>query len=421
MGRREPAGAGGPLEVYAAGFQVELERRGYAPVSVRHRVTQLMQLSRWMRRVGLAVGELDDVHAARFVAARRAEGRVTWVSRSSVELPLGYLRGVGAAPDAGTARAGSLEHHLGHHLGDHLGEYRGYLVHERVLAADTIRAYLRVADSFFRDVDQRHGDEGLGRLRASDVTRFVVVVCAGSSVPSAKKTVTALASLLRYLHVVGVTDRPLADALPTVAGHRRAGVAGELAAADVARLLSSCDRRRDVGRRDYAILMLLCRLGLRAGEVAALTLEDVDWRHGEILIRGKGGREEVLPLPADVGEAVACYLSGAHRRVPTGCRAVFVQIVAPEGPLKTSGVRNVVSRAALRAGLPAMGPHLLRHAAATELLRQGAGLPEVAQVLRHRQLQVTAGYTAVAPPALRELARPWPSIPGEPSGQVRDE
>lgn len=390
----------GPLEAYAPGFRGELVRQGYAAASVRSRLTQFMELNRWMRQEGLALGVLDEVHAARFLAARRAKGRVTWVSISSLGLPLRYLRGVGAVPPVDTSAKGTP--------GRRLQKYRGYLVSERALAPDTVRAYLRVAASFFDEVGHRYGDGELGSLRESDVTEFVVAVCARSSVASAKKTVTAMASLLRYLHLAGVTDRWLGPALPKVAGYRREVSADGLGAAEVARLLASCDQRRSVGRRDHAILTLLSRLGLRAAEVAALTLEDIDWRHGEITIRGKGDRHERLPLPTDVGEAVACYLRGDRGEVPSGCRALFVRAIAPQGAVKTSSVRDVVSQAARRAGLPAMGPHLLRHAVATELLRRGAGLPEVAQVLRHRQLQVTARYAAVDPAALRPLARPWP-------------
>lgn len=399
MRRQQSVNAAGPLEVYAPGFREELLGRGYASTSVRHRLAQFRALSRWMRDEGLAVGALDDAHAARFVAARRVTGRVTWVSAASVALPLEYLRGVGAvAENVDSSPADTVEQLL--------ERYHGYLVTERALAADTISAYQRIARSFCREVAQR--PDGLDDLRAADVTTYVVAACARSGTATAKKTVTALACLLRYLHVAGVTDRPLAAALPKVAGHRRGPLPRELDAADMARLLSSCDRRRGVGLRDHAILMVLCRLGLRAGEVAALTLDDIDWHRGEIVVRGKGHRYERMPLPADVGEAVVCYLRRGRRRVPPGCRTVFLRATAPEGPLTTSGIGDVVTHAAGRAGLPTMGPHLLRHAAATDLLRRGASLPEVAQVLRHRGTQVTAAYATVAPAALRELARPWP-------------
>jgi integrase len=175
--------------------------------------------------------------------------------------------------------------------------------------------------------------------------------------------------------------------------------------AAIARLLASCDRRRTVGRRDYAILLLLARLGLRAREVAALELEDVDWRRGEILVRGKGGRQDRLPLPGDVGEAIVSYL---RRRPRQESRALFVRVVAPSGALERSAVSGIVRSACTRAGLPRVGAHRLRHTTATEMLKAGASLPEIAQVLRHRDQKTTSRYAKVDRKALRALARPWP-------------
>jgi site-specific recombinase XerD len=177
-------------------------------------------------------------------------------------------------------------------------------------------------------------------------------------------------------------------------------------AGQVSRLLHSCDQRTVMGRRDYAILVLLSRLGLRVGEVAALTLDDVDWRHGEIVIRGKGGRRERLPLPADAGQALAGYLSGG--RPALASRLLFLRVLAPRDGLSPTGIATVVRAACDRAGLPRAGAHRLRHSAASEMLRAGAGLPEVAQVLRHASLATTAIYAKVDRAALRSLARPWP-------------
>lgn len=173
------------------------------------------------------------------------------------------------------------------------------------------------------------------------------------------------------------------------------------------RLLSSCDRRRTVGRRDHAILLLLFRLGLRAGEVAAITLDDIDWRAGEFLVRnGKGGRQERLPLPADVGEAIVSYL---QRRSRTGERALFLRVVAPKGAIRGSAVSAVVRLACKRAGLsPSVGSHALRHTAAIEMLRAGATLQEIGEVLRHQEPRTTARYAKVDRKTLRRLARPWP-------------
>jgi len=176
----------------------------------------------------------------------------------------------------------------------------------------------------------------------------------------------------------------------------------------MSRLLRSCDRRRGVGRRDYAILMLLARLGLRAGEVGALTLDDIDWRHGELLVRGKGDRHEQLPLPTQVGEAVAAYLQRGRPRRDDGCREVFLRARAPWVPLGLTGVQTVVRNASVRSGLGIFGPRRLRHSAATTMLRSGMPLTAVAQVLRHHDTRVTTVYVDVDEAALAGLARPWP-------------
>jgi integrase/recombinase XerD len=321
------------------------------------------------------------------------------VSPGSLAVPLGYLRGAGAVPPEAIVAAGDGAEEL-------LEAYRVYLVAERGLVATTVAAYVRIARLFCRAVPARPG--GLGGIRAADVTAFLVVMSGRASFPAMSMTVTALASLLRYLHVAGVIAAPLAGALPAVAGWRAGPPQRGLEAAEVARLLSGCDRRRAAGRRDYAILLLLARLGLRAGEVAALRLDDVDWHHGELVVRGKADRHERFPLPADAGAAVAAYLRRGRPRAAAGERALFLRFAAPSGPVTPGAVKMVVRHAARRAGLAAFGPHRLRHRAATATLRAGAPLGEVAQLLRHRTLAVTASYARVDPGALRELARPWP-------------
>jgi len=247
------------------------------------------------------------------------------------------------------------------------------------------------------------GLEGLG---AAEVAEFVGRECPARSIGSAKMLVTVMRSLLRFLHVAGYTPASLVTAVPGVAGWRGGGLPKALASAQVARLLAGCDRRRGVGRRDFAIVLLLARLGLRAGEVAAMRTDDIDWRRGELVVRGKGRREERLPLPVDVGEAVVGYLRRGRPRA--GDRVLFRRACAPLGPLGVSGVKWVVRRACDRAGLARVGPHRLRHTAATQMLRAGGGLAEVAQVLRHRSLSTTAIYAKVDRATLAGLALPWP-------------
>jgi integrase/recombinase XerD len=198
---------------------------------------------------------------------------------------------------------------------------------------------------------------------------------------------------------------PLASAVPSAARWSGASLPRGLTRGQVTALLSSCDQRQATGKRDYAILVLLARLGLRAAEAAALRLDDIDWRAGEIVVRGKGRSEERLPLPSDVGAAIAAYLRGRPCRPE---REVFLRACAPLRGLSPDGVSEVVRAASERAGLGSFGSHRLRHTAATEMLRAGASLPEVAQVLRHRSVATTTIYAKVDHLSLRELAMPWP-------------
>jgi site-specific recombinase XerD len=213
-------------------------------------------------------------------------------------------------------------------------------------------------------------------------------------------------ALLRYLHLTGVTATGLAGAVPSAASWPAGCLAQPIDRRQAARLLSSCDRRTAVGRRDFAVLTLLLRLGLRVGEVAALELTDVDWRHGEILVRGKAHREERLPLPADVGQAVAGWLRRGRPRC--ACTHVFTTLIAPRRDLSGKAVSAIVRRAGQRCGV-VVTAHRLRHCAATELLRSGASLPEVGQVLRHASMLSTAIYAKVDRAALSTVVRPWPA------------
>jgi site-specific recombinase XerD len=380
--------------LYAQGFQAELEARGFASTSVGFRLRQLKALNRWLIDSHLTVHDLDSACVDRLVASRRAKGLATFVSTANFSLLLSYLR------DADVALPEKIDE-----VGRLLDRYRAYLVTERALAPTSIRNTVHVADLFCRDLEARHRRPE--DLSAGDVATYVVAVCERSSMGWSKKTVAGLGSFLRFLHVSGVTSKPLRDALPKVAGHRRT-LPCELTEGDVGRLLSGCDRSRDVGLRDHAIVMLLWRLGIRADEVARLTVNDIDWRRGEITIRGKGNRRELLPLPVDVGQAVVAYLRDGRHRVPPGCRALFVQVRAPEGAMTSQGVSDVVFRLARRVGTAAIGPHRLRHGAATQMVRHGASWAEVAQVLRHRNMAVTVSYITVDPALMAELARPWP-------------
>ena len=397
MGYSKRLGVTGPLVAYRDGFVEDLAGKGYTTASAMKQVCLLADLSRWLERRALGAGHLRPAQAEEFLSARRAEGYTALLSGQGLAPLLGYLRGLGAAPVAAEPAASTPAEIL-------VQEYRAYLAHERRLAASSIERYLGPARLFVSERERRDGLD-LEHLTASDVTAFVVSQCRTRRRGSAKVLVTALRSLLRFLFLQGYTTCPLAQAVPTAAGWADQSLPRALGAGAVTALLNSCDRHTVAGMRDFAILTLLARLGLRAGEVAALTLEDIDWHHGEMVVRGKGGRRERLPLPADVGEAVVTYL---RHRPGFACRALFLKVRAPVTGLSSDGVQDVVRGACLRAGLPPAGAHRLRHHAATAMLACGASLTEVGQVLRHDRLVTTNLYAKVDRAALRSIAQPWP-------------
>ena len=388
----------GPLVAFEAGYVGWLVERGFRPGAVAERLGQFRALSRWLGARGLPVAELDPGRVEEFLDARRAAGYRSYVAASSVRLPLEYLIEIGVAPLVAASTAPSPVDRL-------LEEYRRYLLLERRLADTTIAGYEGVARVFLEHRVRRCGGLELERLSAADVSEFVAFECRRLTEGAARGQVAKLRPFLVYLHVTGRTGRPLRWAVPKVADMRGRAMPCALDSEAVAGLLASCDRAQMVGCRDYAILLLLVRLGLRSVEVAAMQLDDIDWRAGEIVVRGKGGRQDRLPLPADVGEAIVSYL---QRRPPSASRAVFVGMLPPAGALTREAVGSIVTAACSRAGLPRAGAHRLRHTAATRMLRAGCSLAEIGQVLRHEQLRTTAIYAKVDYAALRTLALPWP-------------
>jgi integrase/recombinase XerD len=384
----------GPLARYAGGFRAELAARGYASSSAAGLLQLMAQVSRWLDEQGLNGHDLRPGVVQEFLEARRAAGYRRWLSSRSLRPLLDHLRGFGVAPAVAVDPLAPV-----------LAAYRAYLVEERGLAASTVRNYLDVARRFVSRVDEP--DRTLRDLTGAEVSQFVLAECQARNVGSATIVVVAMRALLRFLHLAGITATGLAGAVPPAASWRASALPQPIDRRQAALLLSSCDRRTAVGRRDFAVLTLLLRLGLRVGEVAALELDDVDWRHGEILIRGKGRRVEQLPLPVDVGQAVAAWLR--HGRPRCSSTRVFTTLLAPRQGLSRKGISAIVQRAAHRSGVVTTA-HRLRHTAATELLRSGASLPEVGQVLRHASMLSTAIYAKIDHAALSAVARPWPGV-----------
>jgi integrase/recombinase XerD len=392
-------GMAGPLAAFAPGFGSELVARGYRPGSAAAQLQLMADASAWLAARGMGPGDLTEALVARLMDERRASGRSRLFSSRALSPLLEYLRGLGVVPPTEPATPLTAVEAI-------VERYSSYLLGRRGLAPSTVRNYVGVARVFLTWREQTSGGLCLDGLDAAAVSEFVLEEARRSCVGSAKCMVTRLRALLRFLHVEGEIEQALADGVPSVAGWRLASLVKALDRRSVARLLASCDRRTRVGRRDFAIIALLSRLGLRAGEIAALQLRDLDWRVGELLVRGKGSRQERLPLPADVGETLAGWLArGRPRRESV---FVFTRVRAPYGGLSAGAVSQIVRRACRRAGLPVVGAHRLRHTAATEMLRAGGSLTEVGQVLRHRGRDVTSIYAKVDRLALAAVVMPWP-------------
>ena len=387
----------GPLAPYAAAFGEYLAGSSYAVRSAEAHLLLMARLSRWLGQVPLDPGELGRARVDEFLSWNRAEGYRFPKSARGAEPLLVFLRGLGVVPDLLPPPLSASEQLL--------ERFRVHLAAERGLAEGTICNYVHAGRLLFRALDGS-GEVDLGALSAAQVSGFVMAECRNRGIAAVKNLVNGLRSLLRFLYLEGITASPLAGAVPPVSGWTGGGLPRGVDAASVRALLASCDRRTAKGSRDFAILTVLSRLGLRAGEAAALDLDDIDWPAGQVLVRGKASRLERLPLPADVGEALAGYLTTGRPRCEE--RALFLRVLAPHRRITTGAISVIVHSACARAGLDPIAAHRLRHTVASELLRHGAGLPEIGQLLRHRSAAVTSIYAKADTAALRQLARPWP-------------
>lgn len=386
----------GPLAEHAGAFGDQLLLAGYPPERAVRHVQLLAHLSRWMEDRGLGQDDLCEELLGEFLQARREAGYWGRPSLGWLTKLLGLVPGVEVAP-ARRRQPTALDQLI--------ERYRRYLGQERGLANGTIRGYVDTAALFLGRFEGGDGGLDLSAVTGEAVICFVVDQRRRRSLGSAANVVTALRSLLRFLSLEGLVARGLADAVPAVSVPK-GFLPRALSPGTITALLNSCDCSSAVGKRDSAVLTLLSRLGLRAGEVAGLVLHDLLWSEGQVVVRGKGPRRERLPLPVDAGEALAAYLIAG--RPASGSRRVFLQVQAPFGPMTASNVTRIVRSACQRAGLPPVGAHRLRHSAATSMLHAGASLAEVGQVLRQTTLSTTAVYAKVDRVALRSLARPWP-------------
>jgi integrase/recombinase XerD len=388
----------GALAPYQDAIWADLLARGYTPLSAKNLLRLAAHLSRWLEAKRVLPSEVTSDRIGRFLKHRIKCGYTWRPTARGLQPILHPLRTLGVIPLPEPVPEDQSS------LGVLFREYETYLVQDRSVTTGTAARCVKTARRFFAHVKVCDAP-AVCRLSAQDVSQFVLRVARSSSVGSAKLIVSDLRSFLRFLHVRGHCG-DLAAAAPAVAGYRQARLPKHVPWGEIQTLVDSCDPRTAVGQRDRAILLLLSRLGLRASEVEAIELDDIHWIAGEIVVRGKGARQDRLPLPHDVGDAVVRYLKSGRPR--TSSRKLFLRSHAPHSDLSTAAIKGVVHQASRRARLPLRSAHRLRHTAATQMLRGGASLQAIAEVLRHQSLDTTAIYAKVDHLSLRPLARPWP-------------
>jgi site-specific recombinase XerD len=382
------------------GFASLLRSYGYKRSTGQEHICYVADFGRWLQRRNLSVADINQQLIDEFVRQRRQRNRRGRGEATALQRLLAQLRGAGIIPAPKQDIDQSPLLRMGH-------AFAQYLIQERGLQRGTTAYYLPHVRRF---LTERFGASPIRteELRVTDVTGFVLRHARSASPGNAKKMVAALRAFFRFLRLRGELSTDLAAVVPSVASWRLAALPKSLEPEQVESLLKHCDRKAAIGKRDYAVLLLLARLGLRAGEVAALELDDIHWEDGEIIIRTKGRRNSSLPIPPDVGKAIVCYLR--YGRPVCGTRQVFVRVRAPLRGLSSTAISSIVNSLLLRAGLhpPRKGAHLLRHSLANRMLRRGASLAEIGEILRHRQLDTTAIYAKVDLDRLRTLAQPWP-------------
>jgi site-specific recombinase XerD len=390
--------------VHLAAFLAALAKSGYSEKTQHDKRRAVVQFARWVQAARIAVGDLDEAHVAAFLS-RPSRRRRKHPARPALHQFLEHLRSIGAVPPRRRSDPSPAEVLVRRYV-DHPRDDQGLCPRSIEVYSPFVRAFV---------VALRLPEYGAA-LDAVAVRSYLLDHSRTRSVSFVKLLAAALRSFLRFCLFDGMTASDLSTAVPPVRRWQLAHVPPFLTAEEVERVLAAPDRSTRRGRRAIAILLLLARLGLRAGEVVALELDDIRWKAGEIWVHGKGRLHDRLPLLDDVGEALALYLREA--RGPNASRRVFLSHRTPAVELAgRSAVCEVAREALQRAGLrPAarVGAHIFRHSLATQMIRCGASLGEIAQVLRHRSIHTTQLYTKVEFEALRGVALPWPSAEARP-------
>lgn len=388
----------GPLSSHLTMYVERLHDGGYAIQSGQLQLRMLGDFNIWLDRKHLSADEVDSSVLERYIRSRTKAGKLRKGDAAALKRMLRMLRDGQAEAPAAPPTAGQFV----------LEQYQHYLRQERGLAEGTIKKYTPIVRTFLAETFPL-GSPDLFQISADNIARFVQRQAERITTKDAPTVVTALRSFLRHLLHRGAIQTDLAACVPTIATWSQSKVPKFLAAEQIQRLLDSCDRDSAIGKRDYGILLLLARLGLRAGEVVTLTLDDIDWEAGVITVRGKGKRVAQMPLPAEVGTALAGYLRRA--RPDCSSRRIFIREKAPlVGFASSVAICSLVKRALKKAGVESVyrGSHLFRHSLATTMLKHGASLREIGDLLRHRRPDTTAIYAKVDLVSLRSIALPWP-------------
>ena len=391
----------GPLVPHLDAFARSLDEQGFKKRIIRRQIRVAANFSKWLQAEDVAAQEVTDEHVEHFFDGPARQRSVRRGDLATLRRLMGLLGQLGVIRPL-------AEHNEPTPIQQAVGAFAAYLREERALSDKTLIQYCPFIERLLSECFGQ-GPVEFTALRAGDVIGFVTQQAAHLSPARAKAATTALRSFFRYLRYCGDIQLDLAAAVPTVPNWSLTGIPRAIAPDHLQAVLAHCPRDTPVGRRDYAILLLLARLGLRAGEIVSLTLDSIDWEAGSIAVAGKGNQDASLPLPVEVGEAIADYLR--HGRPVSSTRALFLRVCAPiRGLGAQQTVGTIVGAALKRAGIDTRhrGTHQFRHALATDMLRHGATLTEIGSVLRHRHAKTTSLYAKVDFAALRPLSLPWP-------------
>jgi len=384
------------------GYAASLLERGYAPMTIMRRLHGVCVLTLWMEKTGKTLDSLDEGCLRKFCKKHASHPAIEWQKNVLPRDILDYLRkkGVISTPPmlGGISTSSELL----------IARFEKYLLEERGLQPGSVKSIVPKARMFLKETFGKK-EASLGQLKGKDVLNFARRHIKGKHPATASKMASALRTFCRFLHRFGETQSDLSVAVPSVADWRLSRLPKHLNADQVKALLQTCDRGTPLGKRDFAILLLLSRLGLRAGEVAYMRLQDIDWERGEIRVCGKSERQAQLPLPDDVGKALVDYL--VYGRPENGSPFVFLSLMPPhEVFARSAGISQVVRRALDRAGIEGYGggAHLLRHTLAKRMLEEKFTLFEISEVLRHKDITTTAIYAKLDTDVLHTLAQPWP-------------